>query len=142
MTLKKLFSYLVFTLVLFGYQSCSSPSEVVTVASILTQGTGTWKVSFAKFGDEDAPNGMYDRFTIQFTSNGNYVTVNPNGAISPALLATGKWTQGTGNTIVFDGNITVREVSRVLSASKVIFEWEVSIPGKVTTTYRVELVRA
>jgi hypothetical protein len=142
MALKKLFSYLILSFILLSYQACTQKSDVVTIASILTQGTGTWKVSFAKFGDENAPTGMYDGFTLRFTNDGNYLRVNPNGAISPALLANGKWVQGTGNSIVFDGNITVREVSVALSNSKLVFEWEVSIPGKVTTTYRIELVRA
>ncbi len=143
MVLKKLSSYFLLLFVLVNVAACTNKSaDVVTLASILTQNNGIWKVSYAKFGDEEAPAGMYDGFTIQFKSTTDYITVNPKGAITPAILPTGKWKQGSGNTVVFDDNITVREINRVLSNSKIVFEWEVSIPGKVTTTYRIELVRA
>jgi hypothetical protein len=142
MVLKKLYAYSLLLFVLVNVAACTTKSDIVTLASILTQGSGTWKVAYAKFGDEEAPAGMYDGFTIQFKSATEYITVNPKGAITPASLPTGQWKQGTGNIVVFDGNITVREVSSTLSSNKIVFEWEVSIPGKVTTTYRIELVRA
>jgi len=144
MMLRKLFFY--FSLLCIGttfFACTNSSSEIATIASVLAQGNGTWKVSYAKFGNEEAPTGMYDGFTIQFKSNGAYVVVNPNGAIVPAASLAGKWKQGSmANTVIFDDAVTVREISKVLSNSKVVLEWEVSIPGKVTTTYRIELVRA
>lgn len=122
--------------------ACTKNEVEVTLASILTQGNGTWKVIYAKFGNEEAPRGMYDRFQILF-KNGTYALTNPDGAITFALANAGKWqaVSNSNRSIIFDGQITVKEVSSLLSSNKLIFEWEVSIPGKVTTTYRIELAR-
>jgi hypothetical protein len=122
--------------------ACSQQQTAVTLASLLSAGSGTWKVSFAKFGEENAPSGMYDRFTIQFRADGSYVVTNPDGAIVFATKPTGSYKEGTTpNTLVFDGNATVREIATVRTANKLTFEWEVSISGKVTTTYRIELTK-
>ncbi len=130
-------------LLILSVVACTTEKATITISSILTANGGKWKVSFAKFGTEEAPNGMYDSFMIEFKNGGVYVTTNPNGAISPALLPNGAWKEGgSPNTIVFDANVNVREITQVRTANKITFEWEVSIPGKVTTTYRIELVKA
>jgi hypothetical protein len=122
--------------------ACTPEQTVITLSSLLGAGSGTWKVSFAKFGEENAPSGMYDRFTIQFKADGSYVVVNPDGSVAFTAKPTGSYKEGTTpNTLVFDGNVTVREIVTVRTANKLTFEWEVSIPGKVTTTYRIELTK-
>ncbi|MCU0392523.1 MAG: hypothetical protein MUE81_15530 [Thermoflexibacter sp.] len=142
--MKRSFLYILVLAFAFFTTSCANNEDVaVTIASILTQGSGSWKVAYAKFGDEEAPSGMYDGFLIIFKNNGTYTVTNPKGAaIAPTSLPAGSWKEGTRNTVIFDGTVTVREISRTLSSNKIIFEWEFSIPGKVTTTYRIELVRA
>lgn len=123
--------------------ACTPDKAVITLTSILTGGSGMWKIAYAKFGDEEAPRGMYDRFTIQFKNDGSYIVVNPDGSVAFTSALVGKWKEGTlANTIVFDGTVTIREIANVRTANKLTFEWEVSIPGKVTTTYRIELVKA
>lgn len=123
--------------------ACTKNEAEITLASILTQGNGTWKVAYAKFGNEEAARGMYDRFQIVF-KNGTYVITNPDGAVVFTLAADGKWQAVSNNSrsILFDGQITVKEVSSSLNPNRLVLEWEVSIPGKVTTTYRLELVRS
>ncbi len=122
--------------------SCTTEKTSISLTSILTANGGKWKVSYAKFGTEEAPNGMYDNFVIEFKNGGAYVTTNPNGAISPALLPTGAWKEGSGaNTLVFDAGVNVREITQSRTANKIVLEWEVSIPNKVTTTYRIELIK-
>ncbi|WP_091538373.1 hypothetical protein [Thermoflexibacter ruber] len=135
----------ILSLLLFGIiatTACTSEKVNATLAAILYEGGGTWKVTYAKFGDEEAPRGMYDRFTIQFRNNGTYVVVNPDGSVifTPSLL--GNWKEGSNNTIIFDGTVIVRELKNLRTANKLVFEWEVNIPGKVTTTYRIELIKA
>jgi hypothetical protein len=140
--MKRLLTYSLFILFAFFTVSCSNQQVAVTIASILSQGSGTWKVTYAKFGDEEAPAGMYDGFLIVFKSNGSYSVTNPKGsAVTPTTAPTGTWKEGARNTVIFDGTVTVREVSGTLRSNKVVFEWEVSIPGKVTTTYRIELMK-
>jgi uncharacterized lipoprotein NlpE involved in copper resistance len=131
------------TVLMLALVACNNEQQIITLSSLLTANSGTWKVSFAKFGDENAPSGMYDRFTIQFRNDGSYATVNPDGAIAFTNALTGRWVEGTtANTIVFDGRVTVREITTVRTANKLTFEWDVTIPGKVTTTYRLELSKA
>lgn len=136
----KQFIYL-FVLFMVSWVSCTPEKTEVTLSSILTQGNGTWKVAYAKFGDEEAPRDMYSRFQITF-KNGTYTVTNPDGAVIFVLSTDGSW-QATSNakSLLFDAKTTVREVSTVLNPAKLILEWEVSIPGKVTTTYRIELIR-
>jgi hypothetical protein len=122
--------------------ACTPEQIATTLASILSGGSGTWKVVYAKFGDEEAPRGMYDRFTIQFKNNGTYNVVNPDGSVAFTSSLSGSWKEGSNNTVIFDGTITVRELKNLRAANKLVFEWEVSIPGKVTTTYRIELIKA
>lgn len=122
-------------------QACTPEKVATTLASILTQGSGKWKVTFAKFGDEEPPRGMYDRFLIEFRGGDVYVTTNPDGAISPATLPRGTWKESNGK-ITFDGTVVVREITQQRTSNKIVLEWEVSIPGKVTTTYRIELMKA
>ena len=122
--------------------ACTTQNIAITLASLLSAGNGTWKVSAAKFGDEEAPRGMYDRFTIQFKNDGSYVATNPDGSVVFTALLNGKWREGTApNTLIFDGNVTVREIANLRTPNKLTFEWEVSIPGKITTTYRLELTK-
>lgn len=139
--MKKFFlSFLLLAAVTF--YACTPEKAVVTLTSILTDGSGKWKVSYAKFGSEEAPNNMYDRFLIEFKNGGAYLTSNPDGSIFPSLLPNGVWKEESGNKILFDSNISVREISQQRTANKIVLEWEVNIPGKVTTTYRIELVKA
>lgn len=127
--------------------SCTNTNESieVTLSSILAQGSGKWKVSFVKFGDQEVSQTLYTRFQLEFRNGGIYVITNPDGVVSPSQILTGssgRWVEVAKNLIQFDGKTTIREVSQSLSSNKVVFEWEVNIPGKVTTTYRMELIRA
>lgn len=123
--------------------ACTLKGEVsASLTAILTGNGGKWKVSYAKFGTEEAPSGMYDRFLVEFKSGTAYITTNPDGAIFPALLPSGVWKEGSTGTLTFDGNVSVREITKSRTAGKIVLEWEVTIPGKVTTTYRVELIKA
>ncbi len=140
---KKLLPFLFILCLCFCAFTCTTEKATVTITSILTANGGKWKVSYAKFGTEEAPQGMYDRFMIEFKNGGAYVTTNPDGAISPAMLLAGLWKEGNNaNTIVFDASVNVREITQSRTANKIVLEWEVSIPGKVTTTYRIELIKA
>ncbi len=132
---------LILWLAVLALSACTNENSIVTLGSLLSVNGGKWKVSFAKFGDEEAARGMYDRFLIEFKSNGAYLTTNPDGAISPALLPAGAWKEENGK-LLFDGQITVRELSQQRTANKLILEWDVTIPGKVTTTYRIELIKS
>lgn len=135
--------FLLFTLMLaLGVAACTTEKTSVTLTSILTANGGKWKVSYAKFGSEDAPSGMYDRFLVEFKSGTAYITTNPDGAIFPALLPSGAWKEGSAGTLIFDANVNVREITKSRTTTKIVLEWDVTIPGKVTTTYRVELTKA
>lgn len=134
--------FLLFTLMLaLGVAACTTEKTSVTLTSILTANGGKWKVSYAKFGTEEAPSGMYDRFLVEFKSGTAYLTTNPDGAIFPALLPSGVWKEGSAGTLIFDGSVNVREITQSRTANKIVLEWEVSIPNKVTTTYRIELIK-
>ena len=140
-------SFSLFVLLCLFLTSCFDKSEnlEVTISSILSQNGGRWKVSAARFGNQEVLQDLYARFLITFRSDGGYSVNNPDGILTPSQLptgASGMWVEITKNTIQFDRKVIVREVSQTISATKVIFEWEVTIPGKVTTTYRLELVRA
>ncbi|TAH20720.1 MAG: hypothetical protein EAZ08_04870 [Cytophagales bacterium] len=124
-----------------GVAACTTEKTSVTLTSILTANGGKWKVSYAKFGTEEAPSGMYDRFLVEFKSGTAYLTTNPDGAIFPALLPSGVWKEGSAGTLIFDGSVNVREITQSRTANKIVLEWEVSIPNKVTTTYRIELIK-
>ncbi|SFF16483.1 hypothetical protein [Thermoflexibacter ruber] len=137
--MNKIIPFLLFLII--TAQACTPEKVATTLASILTQGSGKWKVTFAKFGDEEPPRGMYDRFLIEFRGGDVYVTTNPDGAISPATLPRGTWKESNGK-ITFDGTVVVREITQQRTSNKIVLEWEVSIPGKVTTTYRIELMKA
>ncbi|TAH20417.1 MAG: hypothetical protein EAZ08_06150 [Cytophagales bacterium] len=142
---KKSFSLLI--LLCLFLTSCFDKDEPieVTISSILSQNGGKWKVSSAKFGNQEVLQDLYARFLITFRSDGSYSVNNPDGILTPSNLPTGAsgvWVEITKNTIQFDKKVIVREVSQTISPAKIIFEWEVTIPGKVTTTYRLELVRA
>lgn len=135
---------LLFTFVLsLSLAACTLTADVsASLTSILTANGGKWKVSYARFGTEEAPSGMYDRFLVEFKSGTAYITTNPDGAIFPALLPSGVWKEGSAGTLTFDGSVSVREITKSRTATKITLEWEVIIPGKVTTTYRVELTKA
>ncbi|TAH21411.1 MAG: hypothetical protein EAZ08_03565 [Cytophagales bacterium] len=123
--------------------ACTLTAEVsASLTSLLTANGGKWKVSYAKFGSEDAPSGMYDRFLVEFKSGTAYITTNPDGAIFPALLPSGVWKEGSAGTLIFDVSVNVREITKSRTPTKIVLEWDVTIPGKVTTTYRVELTKA
>ncbi len=139
--MKKRFLFFALLLAL-GIAACSTEKTTISLSTLLTANGGKWKVSYAKFGTEEALSGMYDRFVIEFKNGGAYATTNPDGAISPALLPSGAWKEGsTLNTLVFDASVNVREITQSRTANKIVLEWEVSIPNKVTTTYRIELIK-
>lgn len=130
-----------FLLITLLFHACTPERVVTTLASILTNGNGKWKVAYAKFGDEEAPAGMYDQFLVEFKNGGIYVTTNPKGSIFPTILPTGTWKEESTNLILFDNKVVVREITQQRTPNKIVLEWEVSIPNKVTTTYRVELIK-
>jgi hypothetical protein len=144
MTKKKLSFFFLLCLFLTSCTPVGNSIEV-TLTSILAQGGGKWKVAYAKFGDQEVSQTLFTRFLLEFRDGGIYVVTNPDGVLSPAQVlsgSSGKWQEIQKSLIQFDGKVTVREVSPTLSSGKVIFEWEVTVPGKVSTTYRLELIRA
>lgn len=145
MTKKLAFIFLVFVSIFSSCTPEGAIDEGSPLFKILTDNGGKWKVVAAKFGDQEVALSLFTRFQLEFRKDGLYVHTNPDGVLSPSSVltgSTGKWTEIGKNSIQFDGKVTVREVSQQLSTSKVIIEWEVTVPGKVTTTYRLELGRA
>ncbi len=138
--MKKTLSILFFGLIVLV--ACNPNEIAATLTSILSTGSGTWKVAYAKFGDEEAPRGMYDRFSMQFRNNGTYTAINPDGSVIFTSSLSGSWKEGSNNTIIFDGSTLVRELKNLRTSNRLVFEWEVNLPGKVSTTYRVELIKA
>ena len=138
----------VFSLFLLSFSSCTQDGSIDVnspLFTILTENGGKWKVVAAKFGDQEVDLSLFTRFRLEFRKDGLYVHTNPDGVLSPSAVltgSTGKWAEVGKNSIQFDGKVTVREVSSSLSSNKLILEWEVNVPGKVTTTYRLELGRA
>ncbi|GAB4194531.1 MAG: hypothetical protein OHK0057_28110 [Thermoflexibacter sp.] len=116
--MNKIIPFLLFLIIIA--QACTPEKVATTLASILTQGSGKWKVTFAKFGDEEPPRGMYDRFLIEFRGGDVYVTTNPDGAISPATLPRGTWKESNGK-ITFDGTVVVREITDYDPVTKRLF---------------------
>jgi hypothetical protein len=126
--------------------SCRSTEPVsLTLTSILTS-KNQWMVTEAKFGNEDARPGQYSRFRVEFKADGTYKITNPDGAPTfnrnnPASIGTWKETSPERG-IMMDNLMLIRETSNTLNPSRVIFEWNVTIPGKQTTLYRFVLTPA
>ncbi|WP_448519565.1 hypothetical protein [Rhodoflexus sp.] len=122
----------------------SSGGEAINILqNILAQGNGTWRVASASFGDEEASLNMFDDYRITFRPDGTYQVTNPKGAPSFTRRASGRYAVTMERVLVFDGGeTTAREMTRGnLRPDRLIFEFDVTLPGKSTTTYRFELVR-
>lgn len=110
--------------------------------TILSQRGGTWRINNATFGNEEAPFTMYADYRITFRPDGSYQVTNPAGAPSFTRTASGRYS-ASNRIVIFDGGVTTaREVSQgPLNPNRLILEFDVTLPGKATTTYRFELVR-
>ncbi|TAD97872.1 MAG: hypothetical protein EAZ97_11795 [Bacteroidetes bacterium] len=123
---------------------------VQTLESVLTSVNG-WKVTSAKFGNEDAPVGMYDGYIIRFAKDRTYSLVRPNSAAININRSNtqdkGVFTvQGSSSTIggsttgiTFD-NVVVTSVEGTFSRNQLVLTWSVAIPGKSVVNYRWVLV--
>ncbi len=85
---------------------------------------------------------MFADYRITFRPDGTYQVVNPAGAPSFTRNATGTFTV-SNRLLNFDGGATIaREISvGTLNPNRLMFEFDVVLPGKSATTYRFELVR-
>jgi hypothetical protein len=98
---------------------------------------GKWKLVKATFTGEVAEATDFAGFSIALNSGGNYVLTNPTAFPTPTGAA-GTYQSGAG-FITFDAGTSVNLVS--LSGNTMVWEWQVSKPGKITATYRYTFER-
>jgi len=98
---------------------------------------GDWKLVKATFTGEVAEPADFAGFSIALNSAGTYVLTNPTTFPSPTGVA-GTY-QSDNSFIIFDTNVSVNLVS--LSGNTMVWEWQVSQPGKITATYRYTFER-
>jgi hypothetical protein len=116
------------------FTSCSSISDndddTDTSVNALA---GNWKLVGASFsGGEVADASEFEGFTLAFNSTGTYELTNPKSFYSPTA-ASGTY-QSSGQFLTFDGGTSVTLLS--LGGNSMVWEWQVSRPGKITATYR------
>jgi hypothetical protein len=145
---KQIFIGLTMLAAMIFVSACSNLTDgggqlINILQNILAQGNGTWRVASASFGDEEASLNMFDDYRITFRPDGTYQVANPKGAPSFTRRAGGRYAVTAERVLVFDGGeTTAREITRGnLRPDRLIFEFDVTLPGKSTTTYRFELVK-
>ncbi|MCS7019038.1 MAG: hypothetical protein RMJ87_06425 [Cytophagales bacterium] len=134
---------LLIVLSITGCADKNNASDTINLLfTILSQRGGTWRVNSATFGNEEAPLNMFADYRITFRPDGSYQVTNPAGAPSFTRNASGKY-MAFDRLLTFDDGVTVaREISTgALNPNRLLFEFDVTLPGKATTTYRFELVR-
>ena len=117
------------------FSSCSSlnDGDGDEVASAFV---GSWTLVKATFTGETAQPSDFEGFTITLTSGGTYSLTNPLSFPSPTNIA-GEY-QASSGFLTFDGGTSVRATS---TGNTMVWEWEVSKPGKTTATYRYTFER-
>ncbi|AFM04506.1 hypothetical protein Fleli_2124 [Bernardetia litoralis DSM 6794] len=119
------------------FTSCSSfngDDENDTTGSAYA---GDWKLVKATFTGETAEAADFAGFSIALNSAGTYVLTNPTAFPSPTEIA-GTYTS-TGQFLIFDGSVEINVTS--ISGNTMVWEWQVSKPGKITATYRYTFER-
>jgi hypothetical protein len=119
------------------FTSCSSIGSDDEGGSANAAYVGDWKLVKATFTGEVAEAADFAGFAISLNSEGTYVLTNPTAFPTPTEVA-GTY-QSSDSFITFDTNISVKLVS--LSGNTMIWEWQVSKPGKITATYRYTFER-
>lgn len=115
-----------------------APDANAELRSIITSPNG-WKVVEARFGNEEAPIGMYQGYVIKFAEDGSYVITNPNGGVNPNFSNPndfGTWVSQVGDKkgFVFDNTVFMETVGD-LTRTRVELRWFVQKPGKVGVYY-------
>lgn len=98
---------------------------------------GSWTLVKATFTGETAQPSDFQGFTVTLTSGNTYSVTNPTNFPSPTSIA-GEYQAG-GGFLTFDGATSVRLAN--VSGNTMVWEWEVSRPGKTTATYRYTFER-
>lgn len=119
------------------FTSCSSLSGDDNGSDITAAYVGDWKLVKATFTGEVAEPADFAGFSIALNSAGTYILTNPTAFPSPTGAA-GTY-QSDNSFITFDTNVSVNLVS--LSGNTMVWEWQVSQPGKITATYRYTFER-
>jgi hypothetical protein len=119
------------------FASCSSNNggggEGETTAAFV----GSWTLVKVTFTGETAQPSDFQGFTITLGATKNYSLANPLAFPSPTNAA-GTY-QSANGSLSFDTGTSVRLVST--SGNTMVWEWEVSRPGKITATYRYTFER-
>ena len=133
---------ILYLLALFVLAACSknddlTPDANAELRSIITSANG-WKVTEARFGNEEAPVGMYDDYTIKFAEDGSYVITNPNGGVNPNFSNPNNFGTWVSQVLdqkgyVFDNAVFVEVVE--MSRTRLHLRWFVQKPGKVGVYY-------
>ncbi|WP_338761459.1 hypothetical protein WAF17_15545 [Bernardetia sp. ABR2-2B] len=126
----RIFAFFILLIGVGAFTSCSSLSQDTDEA---TNGAfvGSWKLTEAKFGSETAKPESFAGFVVALNSSNTYVITNPTSFPVPSKPV-GTY-EASGGSLIFDGSTSVRLVNT--SGNSMTWEWEVSIPGKATTTY-------
>jgi hypothetical protein len=119
------------------FSSCSSVSSDKNNDPTDAAFVGDWKLVKATFTGEVAEAADFAGFTVALNSEGTYVLANPTAFPSPTLVG-GTYQSSTG-FITFDTGVAVRLTS--LTGNTMVWEWQVSKPGKITATYRYTFER-
>lgn len=98
---------------------------------------GEWKLVKATFTGEFPDAADHAGFSIALNSGGTYALTNPTAFPSPTEM-NGSYTSDN-QFLIFDTGVSVNVVS--LSGNTMVWEWQVSQPGKVTATYRYTFER-
>lgn len=119
------------------FTSCSSLSDNSNDDNADAAYVGDWKLVKATFTGEVAEAADFAGFAIALNSEGTYVLTNPTVFPTPTEVA-GTY-QSSADFITFDATTSVKLVS--LSGNTMVWEWQVSKPGKITATYRYTFER-
>ena len=131
---------LAFFILLISVGAFTSCSSLTSNSDGVTDGAfvGSWTLTKANFGTEVADPATFQGFTVALNSSNTYVITNPQSNDVPSKLS-GTYEASNG-LLVFDGSTSVRLVT--LSGNTMTWEWEVSKPGKQTTTYTYTFERS
>lgn len=131
---------LAFFILLISVGAFTSCSSLTSDSNGVTDGAfvGSWTLIKANYGTEVAEQSSFQGFTVSLNSSNSYVITNPMSNHVPSKLS-GTYEASNG-LLVFDGSTSVRLVT--LSGNTMTWEWEVSKPGKQTTTYTYTFERS
>jgi hypothetical protein len=143
---KQIFIWMLALTTAFSIAGCAigGGESVNLLLTILSRGDGTWRVRNATFGSEEAPLDMFKDYRITFRADGSYQVTNPDGVPSFTRSPNGTYTV-SDRLLTFDGGATVATEVTVgplsLNSGRLVFEFDVVLPGKSAARYRFELVK-